>query len=208
MKFLILAISLLSFNLFGQSEEFTEDDSTDYYAEYHLLGYKPWGDEEFVPSEENIEWDKFTKIMYNPFVNNDVLDSILRWRESKGLKPIEFDRDASVGKMREEMTWTGMYLAEAEKSKVTLGIFYEEEPDCECVTDIATQILDDSTIFIMNKKGKEKIFNTYLLSNRIKRIEVYYYQMSRKEDPDKEEEHLVVKIKKRFALFTWPYQIF
>jgi hypothetical protein len=208
MKFLILAICLLSFNLFGQSEEFTEDDSTDYYTEYHLLGYKPWSDEEFVPSEENIEWDKFTKIMYNPFVNNDVLDSILRWRESKGLKPIEFDRDASVGKMREEMTWTGMYLAEAEKSKVTLGIFYEEKPDCECVTDIATQILDDSTIFIMNKKGKEKIFNTYLLSNRIKRIEVYYYQMSRKEDPDKEEEHLVVKIKKRFSLFARPYQIF
>ena len=208
MKVLILAVCLLSFNLFGQSEEFNEDDSTDYYTEYHLLGYNPWTDEEFVPSEENIEWDKFTKIMYNPFVNNDVLDSILRWRESKGLKPIEIDRDAAVDKMRQEMTWMGMYLAEAEKSKATLGIFYEEEPDCECVTDIATQILDDSTIFIMNKKGKEKIFNTYLLSNRIKQIEVYYYQMSRKEDPDKEEEHLVVKIKKRFALFSRPYQIF
>lgn len=52
---------------------------------------------------------------------------------------------------------------------------------------------------------KEIVFSKYLLTNRIKRIEIYYYQVSRQDDPEEKEEHLIVKIRRKFTL---PYQIF
>ena len=54
----LLPILLLSFTIFSQYEE-VEEDTSDFYAEYSLLQYKPWQVEEFIHSEDNIDWDVF-----------------------------------------------------------------------------------------------------------------------------------------------------
>jgi hypothetical protein len=201
---LLLIVCLLSNILFSQVEEY--NDSSEYYTEYHLLDYKEWTETIFEPTEENREWDRLTKVMYNPIVNYDALDSILKWRESKGYIPIMFDLHISDKKMVNNMSWVCMDISKIEKDKVTLGRFEDPYPECECVADIVDQILSDSTIYITGKK--EIVFSKYLLTNRIKRIEIYYYQVSRQDDPEEKEEHLIVKIRRKFALFTLPYQIF
>lgn len=202
-KILLLLILLLSFTIFSQYEE-DEEDTSEFYAEYSLLQYKPWYIEEFVPSKDNIDWDVFTKLIYNPYVNNIVLDSILSFRESKGYKPIDVKWLDIDNKMREFMIWQSMDISLKEKSKVTLGRF-EEDPKsyCECTNSIIDLILDDSTL---NNKGH--IFKNYFLSNRVKRIEVYYYQVSRSDNQEENEEHIFVKIKKRFSLFNIQYPIY
>ena len=203
--FLLLTLCLLSSQLFSQAEEYY-DDTSDFYAEYHLLDYKEWTETIFEPTDENQEWDVLTKVMYNPFVNYSALDSILKWRESKGYIPLSLDLHISDEKMLNNMSWVCMDISKIEKDKVTLGRFEDPYPECECVADIVDQILSDSTIYVTGKK--EIVFNTYLLTNRIKRIEVYYYQVVRRDTPEEHEEHLLVRIKKRFSLFYIPYYIF
>jgi hypothetical protein len=203
---LVLAIYLFAFSAYGQPEDFDEDDTLDMYTEYHLVNYKDWSETIFEPTEENIEWDKLTKVMYNPIVNYDVLDSVLRWRILEGSKPIKIDWGLIDKKIINNMSWICMDISKADSDKVTLGRFEDAYPDCDCVNDLVNIILDDSTIYIDGKK--DVTFKKYLLSNRVKRIEVYYYQVSRRDDPNEKEEHLIVNIRKRFSLYTKPYYIF
>ena len=205
MKWLLLSICLLSFNVHSQ-EEFNEDDTLEMYTEYHILDYKDWSEKIFEPTKENREWDKLTKVMYNPFVNYDVLDSILSWRILEGYKPIKIDYKVNDKKMSNNMSWVCMDISKTERDKVTLGRFEDLYPDCDCVNDIVRVALDDSTIWIDGKK--EIPFKSYLLSNKIKRIEPYYYQVSRRDNPNEHEEHLIIKIKQRFRLFEHVYNIF
>ena len=208
-KFLILAICLISFSSFSQEEEYDEDDTLDYLIEYHILDYKKWTETIFEPTEENREWDKLSKIMYNVIVNYDVLDSILNWRESKGYDPIDVDWGDVDKKMIDNMSWIGMDLSKADSNLVTMSRSDDEFPDCDCVYNIVTSILDDSTINLTGKDGKiETVFNSLLLTNNIKRIEVYYYQVSPMKNPNDYEDHLVVKIRRKFRLFTTIYNLY
>jgi hypothetical protein len=209
MRVILLLAILISFSGFSQSEDFDEDDTLEFYTEYHILDHKKWTETIFEPTEENQEWDKLTKVMYNPIVNYDVLDSILRWRESKGYKPINTNWGIIDKKMGNNMSWIGMDLSKSDSDLVTMGRFEDEYPDCDCVTDIVTDILDDSTINLSGRDGKiETIFNSLLLSNRIKRIEVYYYQVSPRDNPNDDEEHLKIVIRKKFRLFSRIYNLF
>ena len=73
--------------------------------------------------------------------------------------------------------------------------------DCEWDLSIIDLILDDSLVYDKTK------FKDLLLNKHIKRIEVNYYQVSRKNDPDKKEEHLIIGVKKRFHLFKITYEL-
>ena len=203
---LILIICLLSFSVYSQGEDFDEDDTLEFYKEYHILNYKKWTETIFEPTEENREWDKLTKVIYNPFVNYDVLDSILSWRILEGCKPIKIDYKVNDKKMVNNMSWICMDISKLDSDMVTLGRFEDLYPDCDCANSITSVALDDSTIWVDGKK--EIPFKSFLLSNKIKRIEAYYYQVSRRDDPNKHEEHLIIKIKKRFRLFENVYNIF
>lgn len=205
-QFLILAICLISFSSFSQEEEYDEDDTLDFYREYHILDYKKWTETIFEPTEENREWDALTKVTYNPYVNSDVLDSILSWRILEGCKPIKINYKVNDKKTLNNMSWVCMDISKSDSDMVTLGRFEDMFPDCDCANSITSIALDDSTIYV---NGKNEItFKSYLLSNQIKRIEVYYYQVSRREDPEVNEEHLIIKIKKKFRLFENVYNIF
>jgi hypothetical protein len=208
-KFLILAICLISFSSFSQEEEYDEDDTLEFYTEYHLLDYKKWTETIFEPTEENREWDALSKIMYNPIVNNEVLDSVLIWRESKGYESIEVDWHIIDKKMIDNMSWIGMDLSKSDSDSVTMGRFEDAYPDCDCVNSIVTSILDDSTINLTGRDAKQgTIFNSILLNDRIKRIEVYYYQVSPRDNPTDDEEHLQIVIRKKFRLFSRVYNLY
>ena len=99
-KFLILAICLISFSSFSQVEYFDEDDTFELITEYQLLDYTARTFLDFTPTKENIEWDNYTKVIYNPIVNNEVLDSIIKWRVSKGYSEIQVDWVLIDKKMR------------------------------------------------------------------------------------------------------------
>jgi hypothetical protein len=203
MKTLLATFLLISTICFGQYED--EDDTLEFYTEYMLIDYSARTFLDFTPIEENIDWDRYTKIMYNPIVNNDVLDSIMKWRESKGAKTIMIDWDGVDKKMRDEMYFEGLEISKAEVDKVTLGRFESTQP-CDCAESIIENILDDSLIFIHGKN--ETVFKSYLLDEKIKRIEIYYYQITRIDNPLKEESHLIVRIRRRFSLFTNVYRLF
>jgi hypothetical protein len=205
-NFLTLLIVLITFSGFSQSEEdFNEDDTFELITEYQLLDYTARTFLNFTPTEENIEWDNYTKVIYNPIVNNEVLDSIIKWRVSKGYSDIQVDWVLIDKKMRDQMYFEGMDVSKAESEKITLGRFEDYAPDCDCVTDIVTNILDDSLIYV--EGNHERVFTSYLLDEKIKRIEIYYHQVYN-ESKKIEENHLTVKIRKKFRLFTYPYQIF
>jgi hypothetical protein len=204
MKTLLATFLLISTICFGQYED--EDDTLEFYTEYMLIDYSARTFLDFTPTEENIDWDRYTKIIYNPIVNYDVLDSIMKWRESKGATPILIDWDDVDKKMKDEMYFEAMDISKMEADKVTMGRYEDSHPDCDCSTSIVTNILDDSLIFVNGKK--ETLFKSYLLDEKIKRIEVYYYQVTRIDNPNKEESHLIVRIKRKFSLFTNVYRIF
>ena len=199
----LLLLCLLSFNGFGQYKYIDEDDTLEYYEEYTQLDHKDWSIKQFYPDSEDTEWDTLTWVRYNPYINNDILDSILNWRESKGYKPIEVKWADQDRRMIEAMVWVGMDISKEEKSKITLSRFEDEYPDCDCSNSISDNILDDSLLF-----SKNKAFKDYFLTDNIKRIEIYYYQVRRETNRDAREEHLIVKIKRRFRLFTVEYWIF
>jgi len=166
----LLTIILISFSGFSQYED--EDDTLEFYTEYMLIDYSDRTFFGFTPIKENIDWDQYTKIIYNPIVNYDVLDSIMKWRESKGATPILIDWDVVDKKMRDEMYFEAMDISKIEANKITLGRYEDSHPDCDCATSIVTNILDDSLIFVDDKK--ETVFKSYLLDEKIKRIEVYF----------------------------------
>jgi hypothetical protein len=201
--FLVLAICLLSFNTFSQGEDFDEDDTLELYVEYLILDEIKWTSQEFIPAEENKEWDVFTKIMYNPYVNGDALDSILKWRESKGYAPLVFNWQKQDTRMRDGMFYIAMDISKEEKSKVTMGRFEDLFPDCDCSNAIAIEVLDDS----LTTKNNVPLKN-YLLNDKIKRVELYYYQVRPRDHLDDPEEHLMIKIKKRFRLLSTEYPIY
>jgi len=195
---LLLAICLTSLFVFSQ-EESDYEDTVDFDI-YTILDYNKWTTEEFTPSEENREWSKLTRITYNPIVNLEVFDSILKFREYKGYKNLKVDYDKIQSKMFKSQVYYAMDISKTENSKVVMRQM-EGFADCECGTSIVDLILDDSLIYEKTK------FKDLLLNKHIKRIEVNYYQVSRKNDPDKKEEHLLIAIKKRFHLFKTTYEL-
>jgi hypothetical protein len=195
---LLLAICLTS--LFGFSQEESDYEDTVDFDIYTILDHNKWTIEEFTPSEENYEWSKLTRITYNPIVNLEVFDSIISYRESKGLKSIKVDYDKIQSRMHNTQIYYAMDISKMEMSKVVMRQM-EGVVDCECGTSIVDLALDDSLFY-----GKDK-FKDLLLNKHIKRIEINYCQVSRKNDPDKKEEHLFIAIKKRFRLFKTTYDL-
>jgi len=195
---LILAICLTS--LFGFSQEESDYEDTVDFDIYTILDYNKWSIEEFTPSEENYEWSKLTRVTYNPIVNLEVLDSIVKFREYKGYKNSKLDYDKIQSSMFKSQVYYTMDISKMEKSKVVMRQM-EGVADCECGTSIIDLVLDDSLVYEKTK------FKDLLLNKQIKRIEVNYYQVSRKNDPDKKEEHLFISIKKRFHLFKTTYDL-
>lgn len=193
---LLLVIGLMSFVGFSQYEE---EDTTTNYTTYYLLEHSTWKVDQFVPSEDNIQYDALTKIMYNNYVNMEVLDSIIKYRESKGFKPFKIDNPKEYKKAELSMIWHSMDISSSEKSKVVLAEIEDPEPDCDCKSSIFENIINDSII-----DEKNFIFRNHILNNNIKSIEVNYYQVIRK-NSETEEEHLVVKIKRRYRLFKITY---
>ncbi len=197
---LLAAICLISFNGFSQYEE---DGDTSYYQEtYSLLDYSKWKIEEIVPTEDNIELDSLTKIMYNTYVNMDVLDSIISYRASKGFKTIKRDYPKDYDKVDQSMIYHSMDISQLEKSQVVLGKFEDPNPDCDCALSIIDNILSDSVV-----DEKNKPFKNLILNNNVKNIEINYYQVSRRDNPDAKEEHIIIKIKRRFRLFKDIYNL-
>ena len=194
--FLILAICLTSFFGFSQ-EESDYEDTVD--IDIYILDYDKWTTEDFIPSDENYdELSGLTRITYNPITNLYVLDSILKYRESKGYKALDYSKAES--KILKNQMYFAMDISKIEMSKVVMREM-QGVADCECDLSIIDLILDDSLVYDKTK------FKDLLLNKHIKRIEVNYYQVSRKNDPDKKEEHLIIGVKKRFHLFKTTYEL-
>ena len=195
--FLILAICLTSF--FGFSQEESDYEDTVDIDIYTILDYDKWTTEDFIPSDENYdELSGLTRITYNPITNLYVLDSILKYRESKGYKALDYSKAES--KILKNQMYFAMDISKIEMSKVVMREM-QGVADCECDLSIIDLILDDSLVYDKTK------FKDLLLNKHIKRIEVNYYQVSRKNDPDKKEEHLIIGVKKRFHLFKTTYEL-
>lgn len=194
--FLLLAICLTY--LFGFSQEESDYEDTVDIDIYTILDYDKWTTEDFIPSEENLELSELTRITYNPIVNLYVLDSILKYRESKGYKSLDYSKVES--KILKNQMYFAMDISKMEMSKVIMRQM-QGDVDCECELSIIDIVLDDSLFY-----GEDR-FRDLLLNKYIKRIEVNYCQVSRKSDPEKKEEHLFISIKKRFHLFKTTYDL-
>jgi hypothetical protein len=199
-KFLFLALCLSLFNVFSQDEDF--EDNSEFYRIFYLVDHKVDTIFEFFPIEENIELSDYTTMIYNPYINDEVLDSILYWRESKGSKPIEVNWKSVDERMKNDMFLSSLSISKKESDKVILERREDTNPDCDCVSSICEEILN-ARIRYSKRKLKD-----ILLDPEIINIEVYYYQVERRESPNKKEEHLLVNVKKRFDLFKITYQIF
>ena len=195
---LLLAICLTSFFGFSQKDSDYEDTSYVSFDIYYLLDYSKWSITSFEPEE--FEGDSITIVTYSPLTNLEVFDSLINFRQYKGAKAFKVDSNKVVPRMDNSQTSYAMDISKAERSKVIMRQM-NDSPDCDCGRSIAELVLDDSLTF-----GKMK-FKDILLEKNIKRINVNYYQVSRKSDPDKKEEHLYIEIKKRFHLFNRIYEI-
>lgn len=193
---LLLAMCLSSF--FGFSQERSDYEDTVDIDIYTILNYDKWTTEEFIPSEENLELSELTRITYNPMTNLYVLDSLLKYREYKGYKPLGYSKAES--KILKNQIYFAMDISRIEMSRVVMREM-QEVADCECDLSIIDLVLDDSLFYEKDR------FRDLLLNKHIKRIEVNYYQVRRKDDPDKKEEHLIIGIKKRFHLFKTTYDL-
>jgi len=195
---LLATICLISFNLLSQYE-----DDTSYYQETNLLlDYSKWKIDTILPDGDNADLDSLTKIMYNTYVNMDVLDSIISYRSSKGFKTIKRDYPKDYEKVDQSMIYHSMDISKLEKSEVVLVKFEDPNPDCDCALSIIQNILSDSVV-----DNKNKPFKNLILNNNVKNIEINYYQVSRKDNPDAKEEHIIIKIKRRFRLFKDIYDL-
>ena len=197
-KILLLVICLLSMEAVAQDDD--ENIEIDYGTDF-TLERKGWKVEEFVPDEDNQHLDTLTKIQFNPYINVSALDSILRWRDSKGCGYLDVDISKVYNQMRESAIEYSMFNhSEIEKSKVLLRMIEDPIDDCTCSISIANQILDDSLFY-----GDDN-FKKLLLDDNITYIEVDYFQVERK-PKFKYEQHLYVKIKRKYRLFKTTYQI-
>jgi hypothetical protein len=197
----LLVIFLISFSGFSQ-----EDDTSGYTAEYQLVDYTTRTFLDFIPTEENEDWDRYSKVTYRPIVNYDVLDSVVNWRASKGASKIIINWDKVDRKMSDYMYNEAMQISKVEGDKITLCKSDNVNTKCECTNSIIASILDDSLTYLI---GKHEIpFKTFLLDKKMKSIEIYYYQLKRESGDRRFEHHLIVMIKRRFRLFTNVYEIF
>jgi hypothetical protein len=204
----LLAILLLISNLgFSQIESYKDIDTNGNFYTYLILDYSKWVFVEYFPVEEHEDnggVDTLTMVTYNPLVELDVIDSIMKYRESKGLDPIEFDQDEMYDRLVESHYYSGMDISKQIVERIVLSKYDDQNPDCNCVQSISEVILDDSLSF--DEKGTS--FKSLLLDKKIKRIEVNYSQIKRRQTPEIKEEHLTVKIKRKGRLLTNEYNIF
>jgi len=205
MKTLLTLISFVLLSFIGTSQY--ESDTNGNFYSYLILDYSKWVFVEYFPIDEEGDdegVDTLTRIIYNPLVELDVIDSILKFRESKGSKLIEFNRDEMYEKLVNSHYYSGMDISKHTRERIILSKYDDQNPDCNCVQSISEVILDDSLSF--DKNGTS--FKTLLLNKRIKSIEVNYSQIKRRKTPAIKEEHLTVKIKRRGRLLTEEYNIF
>lgn len=84
MKTLLATFLLISTICFGQYEE----DTTGKFTTYQIIDYDKWTfTEVYPPSEDEDEYqgvDTLTRVMYNPIIEIEVIDSIQKYRESHG----------------------------------------------------------------------------------------------------------------------------
>lgn len=203
----LLAILLLISNLsFSQNEPERDMDTNGNLYSYHILDYSKWVFVEYFPIEEddNGGVDTLTMVTYNPFIELAVIDSIMKYRESKGLDPIEYDYDETYDRLVNSHYYSGMEISKQTDERIVLAKYDDMIPDCNCEKSISEAILYDSLSY--DKKGTP--FKIVLLDKKIKSIEVNYYQVKRRQDPNKREEHLTVKIKRKRRLLTNEYNIF
>jgi hypothetical protein len=205
MKTLLTLISFVLLSFIGTSQY--ESDTNGNFYSYLILDYSKWVFVEYFPmdeEEDNEGIDTLTRITYNPLVELDVIDSILKFRESKGSKSIEFNRDEMYEKLVNSHYYSGMDISKHTGERIVLSKYDDQNPDCNCVQSISEVILDDSLSF--DEKGTP--FKILLLDKRIKSIEVNYSQIKRRKNPEIKEEHLILKIKRRGRLLTNEYNIF
>ena len=201
MKALLATFLLISTICFGQYE----DDTTGEFVTYQIIDYEKWTFVEvFPPTEEEHDYrgiDTLTRVMYNPIIEIAVMDSIQKFRESHSLPYIEIAYGEIYDKLVESHYYLAMDISKETKERILLERYDDEDPDCDCVTSISEAILDDSLTY-----GKRDIkLKDILLDPKIKTIEVNYYQVERRKDPNKKEEHLIVKIKRRRSLLSNEY---
>lgn len=201
MKTLLSTFLLISTICFGQYEE----DTSGKFTTYQVLDYEKWTFiEVFPPTEEEDDYvgiDTLTRVMYNPIIEIEVIDSIQKYRESRGLPHLQIIHGEIYDKLIDSHYYLGMDISKQTKERILLERYDDGDPDCDCVTSISEAILDDSLTY-----GKRDIkLKDILLDPKIKTIEVNYYQVKRRQDPNKKEEHLIVKIKRRGSLISNEY---
>jgi hypothetical protein len=199
---LIVFSCFLSF--FGLTQE-TEEEEDDYNIIYYVMDNQKKKMEEIIPSEENIELDTLTKLMYNPIVNLEVLDSINSFRETKNIPPIVFDYDKEYSKQLQTFSYYSLDISKIEKSQVLLEVLEDPNPQCNCVESIVENILDDSLEFVFGKKVYT--LKDVLLEKNIKRISIEYYQVVRSNDREGHEDHIIVTIKRRYQLISRTFEV-
>lgn len=207
MKTLLVILLLVSNLSFSQNDPKKDIDTNGNFYTYLILDYSKWVFFEYYPVEEredNGGVDTLTMVSYNPFIELAVIDSIMKYRESKGLDPIEYDYDETYEQLVNSHYYSGMEISKQIGERIVLSRYDDLIPDCNCEKSISEAILYDSLSY--DKKGTP--FKTILLDKKIKSIEVNYYQVKRRQDPNKREEHLTVKIKRKRRILTDEYNIF
>ena len=188
--------------MFGLTQEM---DEYEYISSYHLVDHTKWVVNEIIPDESNIALDTLTKVMYNPYMNLTILDSINSFRVKNYLTPIEYDYNVKFSKQFLIYMNYAIDISKLENSKVLIETIEEPEPECDCVNSIIETLLDDSLEFELRK-------NTYTLKDKllyknIKRINIDYYQVRRRNDPEEHEEHINVTIWRRYRLIPTTYSV-
>lgn len=204
MKTLLATFLLISTICFGQYEE----DTTGKFTTYQIIDYDKWTfTEVYPPSEDEDEYqgvDTLTRVMYNPIIEIEVIDSIQKYRESHGLPHLQIIHGEIYDKLVDSHYYLAMDISKQTKERILSERYDDGDPDCDCVTSISSAILYDSLTYGKHDTKLKDI----LLDERIKNIEVNYYQVERRQDPTKKEEHLIVKIKRRFSLLSNEYIVF
>lgn len=200
---LILLTCLIS--IFGVTQEIEDTSEYGYNSIYYLINYPKWSVEEIIPDDDNIYLDTLTKIMYNPYMNLDILDSINSFRVKNNVLPIEYDYDKVFSKQFNVYMNYATDISKNEKAGVLMETIEEPEPKCDCVNSIVEMLLDDSLGFDIRKKTYT--FKNLLLDKNIKRITIDYYQVIRNKSPEEHEEHVNVTIWRRDRLLATIYPI-
>lgn len=188
--------------IFGLTQKM---DEYEYNSSYYLVDHTKWSINEIIPDESNIALDTLTKVMYNPYMNLAILDSINSFRTKNYVLPIEYDYNIKFSKQFMTYMNYGIDISKIENSKVLIETIEEPEPECDCVNSIIEMLLDDSLEFEFRKKSytlKDK-----LLDKNIRRINIDYYQVRRRDDPEEHEGHINVTIWRRYRLIPTTYPV-